>query len=221
MGIFTRVRDIFSSNINSMLDKAEDPEKMIKLMITEMEDTLVEIKASCAGAMAALKKVERAFDAARSRADSWSSKAELAVSRNRDDLAREALLEKRRYIDKARALEKESDEAQAVISQYQDQISQLEQKLDSAREKKRLLVQRQVHALNKSKVSHEIRRLDTSDAFTRFEQFENRIDRLEAESELTGLSRKHSLEEEFDLLEKDDDLERELLELKEKSQKNQ
>ncbi len=105
MGIFTRFRDIVSSNINAMLDKAEDPEKLIRLMIREMEDTLVEIKASCAGVMANSKKVQRQMEEAQSREKYWEEKAALAVNKGRDDLAREALVEKRRYAERAEALE--------------------------------------------------------------------------------------------------------------------
>ena len=95
MGIFTRFRDIVSSNINAILDKAEDPEKLIRLMIREMEDTLVEIKAACAGAMASSKKVRRQLDTLRDRIQYWEQKAELAVKKGKDHLAREALVEKR------------------------------------------------------------------------------------------------------------------------------
>ncbi|HID30145.1 MAG TPA: phage shock protein A, partial [Desulfobacterales bacterium] len=97
MGVFTRFRDIVSSNINAMLDRAENPEKMIKLMIHEMEDTLVELKASCAGVMASSKKVQRELQEIRSHTSRWHEKAQLAVEKGRDDLAREALVEKRRY----------------------------------------------------------------------------------------------------------------------------
>ena len=98
MGIFTRVRDIISSNLNTMLEKAEDPEKLVKLMIREMEDTLVEIKASCAGAMAAKKKIERDSGEVKDRSQAWADKAQLAIDKGREDLAREALLEKRRIM---------------------------------------------------------------------------------------------------------------------------
>ena len=97
MGIFTRFRDIISSNINAMLDKAEDPEKLIRLMIREMEDTLVEIKSACAGVMAGGKKIKRQLDGLGTRAQYWEEKAELAVNKGRDDLAREALVEKRKF----------------------------------------------------------------------------------------------------------------------------
>jgi len=214
MGIFTRLRDIISSNINAMLDKAEDPEKLVKLMIQEMEDTLVEIKASCAQAMAAEKKVARAIEQANERAGQWAQKAELAVSKGRDDLAREALIEKRRYRERAACLEAELEQTSALVAQYRDDIMQLEQKLEAAREKQRLLVQRHIHARGKKRAEHEIRRFETSDALIRFEQFENRIERMEAEADLVNLGRKRGLEKEFEALEGDEEIERELRHLK-------
>ncbi len=125
MGIFTRMRDIISSNINAMLDKAEDPEKLVRLMIQEMEDTLVEIKASCAGAMATRKKIARRLEEARNRIQLWADRAELAVSKGREDLAREALFEKRRYTERVRSLEDELAQCDNLIEQYQDDIMNL------------------------------------------------------------------------------------------------
>ncbi len=218
MGIFTRMRDIISSNINAMLEKAEDPEKLIKLMIQEMEDTLVEIKASCAGAMATTRRVERAENEARSRADQWAAKARLAVEKDRDDLAREALLERRRYAERADSLACELGQCSDLVEQYQRDIAQLEDKLAAAREKQRVLVQRHIHAKRKRRAEEEIRRIDTTDAFVRFEQFEGRIDRMEAEADLVNASRKPSLEEELAQLESDDELEEELRTLKEECQ---
>jgi phage shock protein A len=216
--IFSRFRDIISSNINAMLDRAEDPEKLIKLMITEMEDTLVEIKAACAGAMAGKKRVERALEEAQSRIDDWANKAELAVNKAREDLAREALFEKRRYQERAWSLEKETVQTQELIDQYQDEITQLEDKLSSAREKQRLLIQRHIHAQGKKKAQQDIRKFDTSETFLRFEQFENRIERMEAEADLVNFGRRPtSLEDELDDLVEDEDIERELNELKAKA----
>ena len=149
MGIFTRFRDIVTSNINAILDKAEDPEKMIRLMIQEMEDTLVEIRASCAGAMAEGKKIQRLLEHIRERATLWGGRAELAVEKGRDDLAREALLEKRRYSERTLSLHEEQSGCEALIEQYQHDITQLEDKLASVREKQRLLVQRHVRANHK------------------------------------------------------------------------
>ena len=111
MGIFSRVADIISSNINAMLDKAEDPEKLIRLMIREMEDTLIEIKASCAGAMAQNKKIAREIEDVRASESRWAGRAQLAVEKGRDDLAREALVEKRRYTQRIETLEQELGDA--------------------------------------------------------------------------------------------------------------
>jgi len=214
MGIFTRFRDIVSSNINAMLDKAEDPEKLIRLMIREMEDTLVEIKASCAGVMANSKKVQRQMEEAQSRGKYWEEKATLAVNKGRDDLAREALVERRRYAERAEALEQELGEHNALVEQYQDDIRQLEDKLGAAREKQRVLVQRHIHANRKKRAQEEIRRMDSSEAILKFEELENRIERMEAEADLVNFGRKPTLEEDLDTLVVDEEIEKELQTLK-------
>jgi phage shock protein A len=211
------MRDIISSNINAMLDKAEDPEKLVRLMIQEMEDTLVEIKASCAGAMATRKKIARRLEEARNRIQLWADRAELAVSKGREDLAREALFEKRRYADRVRSLEDELAQCDTLIEQYQDDIMQLETKLAGVREKQRVLVQRHIHALSKKRAQQDIRRADTSEAFVRFERVEGRIERMEAEADLVNFGRKNSLDTQFDNLEKDEEIEAELQGLKERS----
>ena len=214
MGIFTRVRDIISANLNAMLDKAEDPEKLIRLMIKEMEDTLVEIKASCAGVMAAKKKIQRDCTTVETRATLWDEKAQLAVDKDREDLAREALMEKRRYAERAASLRKELAECEGLVNQYQEDLAQLEDKLGAVREKQRLLVQRHIHAHKRKRAQDELRRLDSSDAFIRFEQFENRIERMESEADLVNPIRQHSLDEELARLEGDEDIEKELEALK-------
>ncbi len=217
MGIFTRFRDIVNSNINSMLDQAEDPEKLIRLMIQEMEDTLIEMKASCAGAIAARKKSGRAFEASKARVTDWTAKAELAISKGREDLAREALLEKRRYSETLVALETEAQQLDDVVGQYQGDILQLEDKLTKAREKQRSLVQRHIHAQKKTAAQQQIRKAGSGDAVLRFEQFENRIERLEAEADLVNIGRRPSLEEQFTKLVADEEIEKELAALKAKT----
>jgi phage shock protein A len=214
MGIFTRFRDIISSNISAMLDKAEDPEKLIKLMIREMEDTLVEIKAACAGAMASSKKVQRQLEALDNRGRYWEEKAEMAVKKGRDDLAREALVEKRRFIRRKEGLENELAEHETLIEQYQDDIRQLEEKLKSARDKQRMLLQRHIHAARKRQAQEEIRRIDSSEALMKFDELENRIERMEAEADLVNYAKKSSLEEELDRLSVDEEIEKELQALK-------
>lgn len=219
MGIFTRVRDIISSNINAMLEKAEDPEKLVKLMIREMEDTLVEVKASCAGAMANKKKVQRELEEVRKREEDWGAKAQLAVDKGREDLAREALLEKRRLKERAEAIGRELSNFDALVEQYQQDIMQLEDKLATAREKQRILVQRHVHAQKRRQAQENIRRTDNADAMARFESFEQRIERMEAEADLVNFGRKAaSLEDEFAKLAGDEEIEKQLAELKSRKQ---
>ncbi len=219
MGIFSRFRDIINSNINSMLDKAEDPEKLIRLMIQEMEDTLVEIRASCADAMAMKKKVGRAREEALDRSEQWEKRAELALSKGREDLAREALMEKRRYRERVDALKGEAGQCDALVEQYQDDIVQLETKLGSAREKQRILVKRHQHAQHRKRAEMDIRRVETNDALMRFEQFENRIERMEAEADLVNYGRKGTLDEQIAALETDEELEEELRKLKDSVKK--
>jgi len=217
MGIFTRVRDIISSNINSMLEKAEDPEKLIKLMIREMEDTLVEVKASCAGAMATKKKIQRESDDVRRRELDWGAKAQLAVDKGREDLAREALVEKRRFRERAEANDRELGHCDGLVEQYQKDITQLEDKLASAREKQRVLVQRHVAAQKHRQTQENVRATDNADALARFENFEQRIERMEAEADLVNFGRKSaSLEDEISKLAGDEDIEKQLAELKAK-----
>ena len=214
MGIFTRFRDIISANINAILDKAEDPEKLIKLMIREMEDTLVEIKAACAGAMASSKKVQRQLAALLERIQYWDEKAQLAVSKGRDNLAREALVEKRRYTRRIDGLENELSEHNLLVEQYQGDIRQLEDKLKSARDKQRLLVQRHIHASQKIQAQEEIRRVDSAAAMMKFDELENRIERMEAEADLVNFGKQSTLDAEFEALDVDEEIEKELQALK-------
>lgn len=221
MGIFTRMKDIVGANINAMLEKAEDPEKLVKMMIREMEDTLVEIKASCAGAMATEKRVIRDHTEVDEKIALWQGRAKLAVEKGKEDLAKEALLEKRRYQEKRDALEQELSHTREIVEQYRKDISQLEDKLNSAREKHRVLVQRHIHAQRKTQAQKNLRRYDTSDAWARFENFESRIDRMEAEADLVNAYRKPDLSDKFKELEGDEDLDDELNALKAEVDKSQ
>jgi phage shock protein A len=217
MGIFTRFRDIVSSNINAMLDKAEDPEKMVSMMIREMEDTLVEIKSSCAAVMAESKKIQRQLDQINARTEYWENKARLAIEKKRDDLAREALLEKRRFMNTKERLEEERDNHFHLISQYQEDIRQLEEKLQAARDKKRMLVHRHIHAQQKMQAQREIRRANSTEALLKFDEMENRIEQMEAEAELVNFGQKPDLEAQLDQLEIESEIEKELQALKEKN----
>lgn len=215
MGIFTRFRDIVSANINSMLDKAEDPEKLIKLMIHEMEDTLIELKTSCAAVIAGRRKLERKVDEINGKIDLWDKRAALAVTKGKDNLAREALIEKRRFSRAAEALDNELTEFAGLIHQYQEDIAELESKLTGAKDKQRLLIQRHKRAVGKKRAQEEIRRSTGSDTMARFDQLESRIERMEAEAELVNTAaKKPTVEEEFNELASDEEIENELAKIK-------
>jgi phage shock protein A len=216
MGVFTRARDIISSNINAMLDRAEDPERLIGLMIREMEDTLIEVKASYGGVTANRKSVQWALWEAQRHVQHWGDRAELAVRRGREDLAREALMEKRCWRERADCLESQLSQSEALVEEYQRDISQLEAKLNSTKAKERLLVQRHIHAQSRRLAWEGLRRIDTTDAWIRFEQLESRIEHMEAEADLVNISRKPTLEEEFARLKADEEIEMELERLKAK-----
>ncbi len=221
MGIFSRFRDIIHSNINAMLDRAEDPEKLIRLMIQEMEETLVEIKADCARTMAQAAKIGRELDAARQRAEQWNAKAVLAVDKGREDLAREALAEKKGLEGRVDVLAAEQAAVAGMVDAYREDIAKLEEKLASAKERQRSLTHRHMRARGKKRVREDLSRAASHEAMLRFEQFESRIERLEAEAELAGgpvdMRRPgagESLEDRIAKLAADEDVERELARIK-------
>lgn len=214
MGVFSRFKDIVSSNLNSLLDKAEDPKKLIRLMIQEMEETLVELKAGCARTMAARKTLERELAESGRLAATWEERAGLAVDKGRDDLAREALAEKRRFLGRAGVLREEAAQVDALVEQAKEDIDRLEEKLAAAREKQRLLLSRHARASARIRAGEKARPMVNGEAMLRFDQFERRIERLESEAELAAPRESHSLEREFSALQGDEDVERELAALK-------
>ncbi len=218
MGIFTRMRDIVQSNINAMLDKAEDPAKLLRLMIQEMEDTLIEIKAQCASAMAQSKTFQRQREELAQRVGQWTDKARLAIEKGREALAREALLEKRRLEERVEPLEEQNAECESLIEKYQMDMTQLEAKIQSVRERQKVLIQRHAQAQTKKRAESNIRHMDSSDVIGKFDGFERRIDQLESEAELVNYGRRPSLDEQFLELEKDEDLENELNAMREEIQ---
>ena len=214
MGIFTRCRDIVSANLNSMLDRAEDPEKLIKFIIQEMEETLIELKAACAGVIAESKRVGLLQASNSTRIKYWEDNARLAVDKGKENLAREALVEKRRYIQQDESLTDELAGLEALLEQYHDDIRQLEEKLKAAREKQRLLVQRHIHATRSIRARQDMRRMNSTDTIIRFEDLEHRIEQIEAEADLVDFGRKPNLEDELERLALDDEIETELKSLK-------
>lgn len=215
MGVFSRFTDIINSNINSLLDKAEDPEKMVRLIIQEMEDTLVEVRSSSAKTLADKKELTRQVNRHRAEADNWQEKAELALSKGREDLARAALVEKKKCSENADALESELAHVEEHIAKLQDEISQLQEKLADAKARQKAILMREKTASSRLKVKQNIDSGKVNDALSRFERYERKIDDLEAQVEAQDLGSK-SLADEIADLENDDKVEDELAELKAK-----
>lgn len=219
MGIFSRFKDIINANINSLLDKAEDPEKMIRLMIREMEDTLVDLKSSCAAKMAEGARVKREYDQALQQVERWAERAELAINKDREDLAREALVQKKACQNQEEILKSELKHLDDLIAEAKNNIIQLEDKLEQVRQKHRLLIQRSKQAMEKQRMNRTMGNASGSSAMERFEEFETKIERMEAEAELSGVKGKPSLEREFDDLESGSSVDSELEALKAKLKK--
>ena len=215
MGVFTRFKDIVGANINSLLDKAENPEKMIKMMIQEMEDTLIELKSACAEKMAAKAKTKRQYDELKGRADRWQQRAVLAVERGRDDLAREALLEKRGCEADMEVLDGDLNQYDTLIAECRENILQIEEKLQSVRQKHKLLIQRGIHAKEQIRARQTISQAEDLQAYHRFSELEQRIERMEADAEMAGFSAvKSNLEQEFHHMESSGVVDEELEQLK-------
>ena len=215
MGIFSRLSDIVNSNLNAMCDTAEDPEKMIRLIIQEMEDTLVEVRSASARILADKKTQERQLASMKSQASTWEEKAKLALSKDREDLARAALHEKRRVEADVTVLESELVLADDHIEQLHLEVGQLQAKLDDARAKRKAILMRADSVSQRRKTQTQIHRNQLDDAFERFERFERRVDGLEGELEAMNLGRnKPDLADEIDALAADDLLKEELEELK-------
>jgi phage shock protein A len=189
MGIFSRMTDIINSNINSMLDQAEEPEKMVRLIIQEMEDTLVEVRSSSARVLADRKEAARRLEQVRDEAASWEEKARLAISKDREDLARAALQEKRAIEEEVAMVEAELVATDEHIAQLNSEVGQLQQKLDDARAKQKALTMRSKTVESRIKVKRQMHREALDDAFHRFDRFERRMDTLESQLESMDLGR--------------------------------
>lgn len=216
MGVFSRLSDIINSNINSMLDHAEDPEKIVRLIIQEMEDTLVEVRSNAARAIADKKEITRKRDEFSERAKEWESKAELAIGKGRDDLARGAIAAKRKAEEMIGLLENELKAIDETVEKQNGDLDKLQAKLKEARAKQRSLELRRNAASDSVRVSRQVHDGRIDDALARFDRYERRIDELEAEAESWALGRPKTLEDEFAELECEDAVKAELNALKER-----
>lgn len=221
MGIFSRFADIVNSNISALLDKAEDPEKMIRLIIQEMEDTLVEVRTNSAKAIADKKELTRKVEAMEDQISDWQNKATLALTKQRDDLARAALIEKQKLQDMLKGLHTEQTLVEETIEKLTGEIGKLESKILETRAKQQALAIRTQTATSRRDVQKHLHTSRTNEAMAKFDQFSRKIDELEAEADLfakTGNAK--SLDQEFAELQAQDEIEQELAKLKEQMQNN-
>ena len=221
MGIFSRMSDIVNSNINALLDSAEDPEKMIRLIIQEMEDTLVEVRSSSARVLADRKTAERKRAQVSQEVNNWEEKAKLAISKGREDLARAALQEKRVIEQELDVVSTELAATDEHIGQLNDEIAQLQQKLSDAKAKQKAMLMRSQTVHSRMAVKRQVHRSELDEAFNKFDKFERRMDNLEGELEAMDLGREGGLAAEIDALREDDSLNEELEALKQSMQAEQ
>ena len=215
MSIFSRMTDIVNSNLNALLDKAEDPEKMVRLIIQEMEETLVEVRSSSARAIADRKDLQRRAQWQQEEASKWQRKAEIAVTKGRDDLAKGALAEARKCTDQAETLNGELELLAVTLSKLGDDVSALQEKIKDAKARQNAIIMRGKAAHSRLGVRRTLSDHNIDDAIIRFEQYERKMDDLEGQVEAYDLGQK-TLADEITELEGDEDLDAMLSDLKQR-----
>ncbi|MEA1071272.1 phage shock protein PspA [Sphingomonas sp. LY160] len=197
MGIFSRTRDIFAANMTELLDRAEDPARMIRMIILEMEETLVEVRASAARSIADGKEMRRALGRLDQLQESWTEKAELALSKDREDLAKAALIERQKAADMAEGLRAELGTIEETLKTYEVDIAKLQGKLREARSRQNQIASRIESAVTRARTSELLHGGRTDDAFSKFELLERRADFAEGRADALGMTGPRSLEEEI------------------------
>jgi len=221
MGIFSRFADIMNANINSLLDRAEDPEKMARLMIQEMEETLIEVRSSAVKSIADRKEIERRLAKLKDGEKEWAEKAEFAIAKGREDLAKGALIAKRKLADQATSLEAELTVVEEALDKYNEDMGRLQAKLEEAKAKRKSIEIRMQSAEKRVKMRKTLHDGRVDEALSRFDSLERRIDGLEADAEAYDLGKDSAktLEQEFADLEAENGIEDELAALKKKMDK--
>ena len=215
MSIFSRMTDIVNSNLNALLDKAEDPEKMVRLIIQEMEETLVEVRSTSARAIADRKDLQRRAQWRQEEAIEWQRKAEVAVNKGRDDLAKGALAEAKKCTDQAELLNTELDVLTATLTKLGEDVSALQDKIKDAKARQNAIIMRGKAAHSRLGVRRTLSDHNIDDAIIRFEQYERKMDDLEGQVEAYDLGQK-TLADEITELEGNEDLDAMLSDLKQR-----
>ena len=218
MGIFSRTRDIVAANFADLLDKAEDPSKMIRMIILEMEETLVEVRASAARTIADQKEMRRHIAKLEQLQANWTEKAELALSKDREDLAKAALLERQKATDMAEQLKAEVQVLDDALRASEEDIAKLQGRLREARTKQSNIQTRIETANNRFRLRDMYAGPKTQEAFSRFTDLERRADEAEGRAEAMGLGVGKSLEEEIAELRQSDRVDEELAAMKRRLQ---
>jgi phage shock protein A len=216
MGIFSRLADIVNSNINAILDRAEDPEKIIRLIIQEMEDTLVEVRSSAVRTIAEKKEIDRRIAALEREQEEWQRRAELAITKGREDLAKGALLAKSRVAEALSTLQQQRQQIEDALGKQNEDIAKLQAKLADAKLREKAIAARQKTAVNRIKLRTHLYDERITDAFARFEHVERALDEMEGKVEAFDLGRKKTLADELAGLEAESGVEEELKALKER-----
>lgn len=215
MNVFRRMSDIISSNVNSALDKMEDPKKMINLMIDKMEETSVSIRASIAEKLAAMTTLERQIREAEEAAGRWAERAKLALKKENDELAREAVIEKRKLEEQISALNESRSTISSITASLKEQLDQVNVKLAEMKTKRDDLVSRANAAKEKIRNNETLRESESADFARKFEELQARIERWEAEAKVSGKSAaQKTVRETFEEMETDAAVEAELEKLK-------
>lgn len=218
MGIFSRLSDIINSNISAILDKAEDPEKMIRMMIQEMEETLVEVRSSTAKVIAEKKTVNRRIEQLGRQAADWEEKAELALKKEREDLARAALIEKSSVLTTIQMLEDELAKLDETLDKLSHEIEQLQAKLTDARTRQKTLLMRTTAAQSRVNVNQKLHNYSIDNAMNKFEYYERKIDQMEGQVDSLNIKQR-GLQDEFEELANQEKIDQELESIKAKLNK--
>ncbi|NMP17242.1 phage shock protein PspA [Thalassotalea sp. Y01] len=216
MGMFSRITDIINANINALLDKAENPEKMIRLIIQEMEETLVEVRSEAAKHIAEKKHLSRNLRNVQNKESEWQQKAEIALAKGREDLARGALIEKQKVATDLENLQQQVQHIDEVLEKIQDDSNRLQEKLTEAKQRQQAFNQRQQSAEVRLQAKKVLDSSNIDSAIAKFESYQQKVDELEAQVESYDFVASKSLSQQIAELEQDDEVEQQLEMMKKK-----
>lgn len=205
MGIFKRLSDVVKANINDLISKAENPEKMLNQMLIDMNEHLIESKKGVASAIADEKRLERQMKENLEKGKEWEGKAMIALKAGKEDLAKQALLRKQEYVNYYNELKPQWEAQHAAVTKLKDSLKALQQKIEEAQRKKNILIARAKRAETTKKIQETMGTMKNNNAFAVFDRMSEKVEKLESEAdaltELEDLSGDSSLEAQFKELE--------------------